>query len=73
MARQGGDYYLRVIFVWSLSWAVFCFWFFKEYFMACTCWFNSMDGCHLGFCRMQTFTIGVGQLNKHGEGHCLGF
>lgn len=64
---------LRVIFFWGLSWALFCFWFFKERFVACICWFNSMDSCHSGFCRMQTFTIGVGQLSKHEKDTVLTF
>lgn len=31
-AKQRGGYRLRLIFVWSVSWAVFGFWIFKVHF-----------------------------------------
>lgn len=70
-AKQRGGYRLRLIFVWSVSWAVFGFWIFKVHFFFFLAdipvGFSSVDVCHFGFCRMWTFTVGVGQLNKNTE------
>lgn len=73
MAWHRGNCYLRVIFVWSSIWAVFCFWFLEEHIrhvLVGSVWWMvvllvSVECEHL--------TIGVGQLNKHGEGHCVDF
>ena len=68
VAEQRGSCCLWLTFVWSLRWATFGFWFFKECFFGRWTWFfSSMETRHFGFCRMWAFTVGVGQLNKHVE------
>lgn len=61
VAQQSGHGCLRLIFDWSVSWAVFGFRFFKECFLAdVPVGFSSVDVCHFSFCRMWTLIMGGG-------------